>query len=99
VPGLLHSRDHPRARLDAKSSRSNAFIAPVAVMSEDITRLEEKIAYLERHVIEQDKAMLEFAEDLGRLKRELRSLSTKLSNSGATGLSDTSSPEERPPHY
>jgi hypothetical protein len=31
-------------------------------LNERIRHLEEKIAYLERHVTEQDKAMLEFAE-------------------------------------
>ena len=43
-------------------------------MNENLKRLEEKIAYLERHVVEQDKAMLEFAADLARLRREVKSL-------------------------
>ena len=68
-------------------------------MSENITRLEEKIAYLERHVVEQDKAMLEFAEDLERLKRELKGLSGKLSSSGPSGSGENSPTDERPPHY
>jgi SlyX protein len=68
-------------------------------MSDAITQLEEKIAYLERHVVEQDKAMLEFAEELGRLKRELKSLSGKLSGAGGLGSSETHPTDERPPHY
>jgi SlyX protein len=69
-------------------------------MSEAITRLEEKIAYLERHVVEQDKAMLEFADELARMKRELTLLSGRLGASGARSAPDDSpAPEERPPHY
>jgi SlyX protein len=69
-------------------------------MSEAITRLEEKIAYLERHVVEQDKAMLEFADELARMKREMTLLSGRLGSSGARSApDDNSAPEERPPHY
>lgn len=68
-------------------------------MDEAVTRLEEKIAYLERHVTEQDKAMLEFAEELERLRRELNVFKLRL-NSGAPGSGEESGPsEERPPHY
>ena len=42
-------------------------------MSEErLLRLEEKIAYLERHVTAQDRAMLELTEELDALRRELR---------------------------
>ena len=37
-------------------------------MDERVRRLEEKMAYLERHVVEQDKAMLELTEQLARLR-------------------------------
>jgi SlyX protein len=69
-------------------------------MSEAITRLEEKIAYLERHVVEQDKAMLEFADEFARLKRELKSLNTRLASGGpsSSGAENTLI-DERPPHY
>ena len=68
-------------------------------MSESVTRLEEKIAYLERHVVDQDKAMLEFAEELERLRRELKIVSLRVS-AGASGSSDVAEVDEpRPPHY
>ncbi len=69
-------------------------------MDERLQRLEEKIAYLERHVTQQDKAMLEFADELTALRRELKSWRERLSSSGADGNSTGESPhDERPPHY
>jgi SlyX. len=69
-------------------------------VSEEIQRLEEKIAYLEHHVTQQDKAMLELAEEMERLKREVRMLAMRLSQTveerGGGGASDQ---DERPPHY
>jgi SlyX protein len=67
-------------------------------LNESVKRLEEKIAYLERHVTEQDKAMLEMAEDIARLRRELRSLRER-GTSGGTGEGENPASEERPPHY
>lgn len=64
----------------------------------DIRRLEEKIAYLERHVTEQDKAMLEMAGQLERLKRELLMLRDRLP-AAADGSGAMAPSEERPPHY
>jgi SlyX protein len=68
-------------------------------VSEAVTRLEEKIAYLERHVAEQDKAMLELAEDLARLKREIKALGGRLPAGAPSGTEETSSTDDRPPHY
>lgn len=69
--------------------------------TESIRRLEEKIAYLERHVTEQDKAMLEMAEDIARLRRELKSWRdrTETRSTGVAGGEGDSLPHERPPHY
>ena len=67
-------------------------------MSKETMRLEEKIAYLEQHVVEQDKAMLEFAEELSRLKREMAALRGRLS-SGPLEPFTNDLPDERPPHY
>jgi SlyX protein len=69
-------------------------------VNESIRRLEEKIAYLERHVTEQDKAMLEFAEELAALRREVRSLRDQAGVRGtsAAGAGDDVA-DERPPHY
>lgn len=67
-------------------------------MNESIKHLEEKIAYLERHVTEQDKAMLELAEDLARLRREFKLLRERAAGGDASGGGDEM-PDERPPHY
>lgn len=56
--------------------------------------LEEKIAHLERHVTEQDKAMLEFADELAGLRRDLARLRERNSGDAPSGEVD-----ERPPHY
>lgn len=69
-------------------------------MNEHITRLEEKIAYLERHVTEQDKAMLEFAEELAAVRRELRALRERGGGgAGPDGDGLRAEVDERPPHY
>ena len=63
--------------------------------AERLTRLEERYAHLQRHQAEQDKAMLELAEEVARLKAELALLRTReTSGSGASEPTD-----ERPPHY
>jgi SlyX protein len=66
-------------------------------LNESIKRLEEKIAYLERHVTEQDKAMLELAEDIARLRRELKVLRDRADTRGAGESPGEAG--ERPPHY
>jgi len=63
--------------------------------NEPLARLEEKLAWLQRHVTEQDKAMLEMAGAIDRLKKQLAELRAKL-------IADPDGPEpadERPPHY
>jgi SlyX protein len=69
------------------------------MMGDEVTRLEEKIAYLERHVVEQDKAMLEFADELARLKREVKAFAGKLASGAGTGPGENDLADERPPHY
>jgi SlyX protein len=69
-------------------------------VNESIQRLEEKIAFLERHVTEQDKAMLEFAEGLAALRREMKTLRERAAGGGGAGAeSDGEAADERPPHY
>ncbi len=69
-------------------------------MNEAIRRLEEKIAFLEHHVTEQDKVMLELTETLARLRREVKLLVGRLEGGGTGGASGGSEPsDERPPHY
>jgi SlyX protein len=67
-------------------------------MNDRVQRLEEKVAYLERHVTEQDKAMLELTETLSRLRLELRKLRDRLADT-ATGEGAGEPADERPPHY
>lgn len=67
-------------------------------MNESIRQLEEKIAYLERHVTEQDKAMLEMAEDIAALRREVRRLSER-GVERCPGPNEEREEDERPPHY
>lgn len=60
------------------------------------------MAFLERHVTEQDKAMLELARELEAVRRELKLL--RLQQAGASavpGVAGEGVPpdEERPPHY
>jgi SlyX protein len=65
-----------------------------------VQRLEEKIAYLERHVTEQDKAMLELAEELAGVRRDLKALRDRAAPGagGDRGGADEER-DERPPHY
>lgn len=71
-------------------------------MNDRVQRLEEKLAYLERHVTEQDKAMLEMADELAALRRELRTLREGAGRGSAGGGATEGGedlPHERPPHY
>lgn len=68
-----------------------------AVMNEALRRLEEKVAYLERHVAEQDKVMLEQAKQLDALRRELRSALERMA--AEPGEGGTAGGKPPPPHY
>lgn len=59
--------------------------------------MEERLAWLQRHVVEQDKAMLEMAGQLDRLKAELTRLKQRADEAPANA--ERSPVEERPPHY
>lgn len=63
---------------------------------ERLTRLEERYAHLQKHVGEQDKAMLELAEQVKRLSKELAVVrAQQVSGPGEPG----EAADERPPHY
>lgn len=68
---------------------------------ERLKRLEERIAFLDRHVSEQDKVMLELGDQIGRLRRELKRLREAGAPTGGTGgaTGEEASTDERPPHY
>ncbi|GAB5559194.1 MAG: hypothetical protein SynsKO_08410 [Synoicihabitans sp.] len=59
-----------------------------------IERLEERIAWLERHLLEQDKVMMSQGDEIAKLKEGIISLRERIS-SRETPLD----PNERPPHY
>lgn len=65
--------------------------------NERLDRLEERLAWLQRHVTEQDKAMLEMAGLLDRLKAELSRLKQRAESSPANPEGNAA--DERPPHY
>jgi len=59
--------------------------------------LEERITWLQRHVVEQDKAMLELGDELARLREEVKALRER--PSGLDEDVGPIAPDERPPHY
>jgi SlyX protein len=59
--------------------------------------LEERITWLQRHVVEQDKAMLELGDELARLREEVKAMRARLA--GLDEGAEPSAPDERPPHY
>lgn len=66
--------------------------------AERLTLLEERYLHLQRHTTEQDKVMLELAEELARLKKEIALLRAALTQTD--GAEDDGDPtHERPPHY
>lgn len=61
-----------------------------------IPELETKIAFLERHVEEQDRIILSLRQKLDALEEGFKQLKSGLQDSRD---SDDSIPDERPPHY
>jgi SlyX protein len=74
--------------------RGNPHVAGMD-QAERLTRLEERYAHLQRHQAEQDKAMLELAEEVARLRAELAVVRARESS----GPSAPEAADERPPHY
>lgn len=66
-----------------------------------LERLEERFAWLQRHVTEQDRAMLKLSEENALLRRELEELRGRVSGSALREAGDAGLPpdEEKPPHY
>ena len=63
--------------------------------NERLALLEEKLAWLQRHVTEQDKAMLELAGEIDRLKKQVAELRAK----PAMDPGGPAEADEHPPHY
>jgi SlyX protein len=67
-------------------------------MSEErLTHLEARFAWLERHVLEQDKAMAEMSDELRRCRREIEALRERVRTADAGG--EAPDAERPPPHY
>ncbi len=62
--------------------------------AERIARLEERLAWFEKHSVEQDRAMLELAEKMDELRAELQRWRDREDGQGGEF-----STQERPPHY
>lgn len=66
----------------------------------DRVSLEERLAWLERHVTAQDKEMLALHDALARLRRELAALqTTSAERDERNDASATGDADPRPPHY
>ena len=63
--------------------------------SDRIGILESRYAFLEKHVAEQDRAMLEMAARIDLLEARLKQLHGRVER----GTDGGSLPDERPPHY
>jgi len=65
---------------------------------ERLTKLESRYAWLEKHSLEQDKAMLEMSDEIRRLRKEFVLLKSNLeSQSHNEGGPEAHEPP--PPHY
>jgi len=63
--------------------------------AERLTLLEERYAHLQRHVGQQDKAMLKLGDELAKLRQEIALLRSRETGESPTG----EVPDARPPHY
>jgi len=64
-----------------------------------ILKMEERIAWLEKHVLEQDKAMLAMADEQARLKKAFIEMRERLLVQGGDSEGSISAADEKPPHY
>lgn len=60
-----------------------------------LTHLEERYAHLQRHSTEQDKVMMQLADELAKLRNELAAIRTRQQEPREGGETT----DERPPHY
>jgi len=66
-------------------------------MDDRVRRLEEQLAHLQRHVEQQDRAMLDLTREIDRLRQRLDRLESKPSAEGDTAAGSPA--DERPPHW
>lgn len=67
--------------------------------AERIDRLEERLAWLERHVEAQDKVILQLTEMTDRLRAELRLVRERAASGSGGEVGPNTTDDERPPHY
>jgi uncharacterized coiled-coil protein SlyX len=66
----------------------------------DTGALEIKIAFLEKHIEEQDRVMYDLSRQMDRLERQVTRLTELVKGNAEAGPSGPASPgDERPPHY
>lgn len=66
-------------------------------MDEPLRRLEEQVAHLQRHIEQQDRAMLELTRETDRLRQRLERLEAKPASDGDSAAGSPA--DERPPHW
>ena len=64
-----------------------------------IEKIEERVAWLEHHVTQQDKAMLEMSRQLDRVQAELLRVRDRVSAATESAATGVDAAAERPPHY
>ena len=66
----------------------------------DTGEIEIKIAFLEKHIEEQDRAMYDMSRQMDRLERQVTLLTELVKGNAEAGPSGPASlADERPPHY
>lgn len=63
--------------------------------AERIRELEVKIAFLEKHIVEQDRAVLELSDRLAAIEKRLQGLRDRVER----GPENPMPADEKPPHY
>jgi uncharacterized coiled-coil protein SlyX len=66
-------------------------------MDDRLRRLEEQLAHLQRHIEQQDRAMLDLTREADRLRQRVGRLEAKPSSDGDTAAGSPA--DERPPHW
>lgn len=66
-------------------------------MEDSLRRLEEQLAHLQRHIEQQDRAMLNLTRETDRLRQRLERLEAKPTSDGDSAAGSPA--DERPPHW
>jgi len=77
-------------------SHSTNFPLKSSMNPESFQDLETKIAFLERHIEEQDRVIMKFHQKVETIFQEIGQLKTTLQQASS---SSSEIPNEKPPHY